>query len=228
METSSFGGASPLLHATELTVAVTSLYPAAKRVEDRAIALTLLVVLAPILLLSFAMVAVGALLRPADRGALLYREPRISRGRPFDLIKMRVLKKDVIATGKGHVRPLEDDRANLTWAGRRLKGWYLDELPQLWNVLRGDMSLVGPRPWPPAMVAEQVERGRDYRLRVQAGWTGPAQVTKGAPEPVVYEELDLEYVEALRTLPGWRLVLYDLALLAESVRTVARGEGLRF
>jgi lipopolysaccharide/colanic/teichoic acid biosynthesis glycosyltransferase len=207
---------------------VKSLYPAAKQVEDRTIALALLVVLAPILLFSFAIVVIGALLNPADRGPLLYRERRISRGRPFDLLKLRALKKHVLAARSGHVRPLEDDPANLTWAGRRLKRLYLDELPQLWNVLRGDMSLVGPRPWPPAMVAEQFERGLDYRLRVRAGWTGPAQVTKGTPEPVVYETLDLEYVEALRTLPGWRLVIYDLALLAESVRTVARGEGLRF
>lgn len=115
------------------------------------------------------------------------------------------------------MRPLEDDPANLTWAGRRLKRWYLDELPQVWKVLRGDMSLVGPRPWPPAMVAQQVESGEDYRLHVQAGWTGPAQVTKGVTDPVSYAALDLEYVEALRTLPGWRIVDHDLALLAESV-----------
>ena len=72
------------------------------------------------------------------------------------------------------------DEANLTWAGRRLlKPWYLDELPQLWNVLRGDMSLVGPRPWPPSMVANQVAKGFTYRNEFVAGWTGPAQVAEG-------------------------------------------------
>ncbi len=81
----------------------------------------------------------------------------------------------------------EADEANLTWAGRRLlKPWYLDELPQLWNVLRGDMSLVGPRPWPPSMVANQVAKGLTYRNEFVAGWTGPAQVQKGVTESAGY------------------------------------------
>ena len=81
---------------------------------------------------------------------------------------------------EAHARLHEADEANLTWAGRRvLKPWYLDELPQLWNVLRGDMSLVGPRPWPPSMVADQVAKGYTYRNEFVAGWTGPAQVQKG-------------------------------------------------
>ena len=82
---------------------------------------------------------------PRDRGRLLYREQRVSRGRPFDLLKLRTLRESVLAQAAGHVRPFESDVANLTWAGRRvLKPLYLDELPQLVNVLRGEMSLVGP------------------------------------------------------------------------------------
>ena len=77
----------------------------------------------------------------------------------------------------------EGEEANLTWAGRRLlKPRYLDELPQIWNVFRGDMSLVGPRPWPPPMVANQVAKGITYRNEIVAGWTGPAQVEKGVTE----------------------------------------------
>src|SRR5262249_14336022 len=102
------------------------------------------------------------------------------RGRRFELIKFRTLRADVLDHANGHARPHESDASNLTWAGRRvLKPWYLDEIPQLFNVLRGDISLVGPRPWPPEMVERQVAEGRDYRLRVMAGLTGPAQVTKG-------------------------------------------------
>ena len=110
-----------------------------------------------------------------DRGPWLYRERRISRGREFDLLKFRTLRRDVLASMSedSHARMLEADESNLTWAGRRLlKPWYLDELPQLWNVLRGDMSLVGPRPWPPAMVETQVARGLTYRNELVAGWTG--------------------------------------------------------
>jgi lipopolysaccharide/colanic/teichoic acid biosynthesis glycosyltransferase len=165
-----------------------------------------------------------------DRGAFLYREPRISRGRPFGLLKFRTLRRAALEQMRlegGHARLYEADSNNLTWAGRRLlKPWYLDELPQLVNVLRGDLSLVGPRPWPPDMVRRQVAEGRDYRNRVPAGLTGPAQVTKGAGIP--YEDLDSAYVEASGTLSGWALVRYDLQILCQTVFVVVRGEGLNY
>ncbi len=162
---------------------------------------------------------------PRDRGRFLYREQRVSRGRTFDLLKLRTLREDVLLEADEHVRPFEADAANLTWAGRRiLKPMYLDELPQLWNVLRGEMSLVGPRPWPEELVDRQLARGIDYRLRVAAGWTGPAQVAKGRARD--YEGLDLAYVELLETRSGWDVVRHDLAVLRETVRTMLRGEGL--
>jgi lipopolysaccharide/colanic/teichoic acid biosynthesis glycosyltransferase len=164
----------------------------------------------------------------ADRGPLLYRERRVSRGRSFELLKFRTLRRDVLATAGGHAGPLEHDSANLTWAGRRLlKPWYLDEFPQLFNVLRGDISLVGPRPWPPSLVEHQVANGLDYRNRIMAGLTGPAQVTKGVSGSR-YAEHDLRYVEACRALRGWSLVRYDLGILQQTVAVIARGEGLNY
>jgi lipopolysaccharide/colanic/teichoic acid biosynthesis glycosyltransferase len=165
-----------------------------------------------------------------DRGGFFYREPRISRGRPFDLLKFRTLRREVLeqmrATG-GHARLYEADPGNLTWAGRRLlKPWYLDELPQLVNVLRGEISLVGPRPWPPEMVRRQVAEGRDYRNRILAGLTGPAQVTKG--EGASYEDLDTRYLERCTTLSSWALMRYDLEILWRTVMVIARGEGLNY
>jgi lipopolysaccharide/colanic/teichoic acid biosynthesis glycosyltransferase len=165
-----------------------------------------------------------------DRGGFFYREPRISRGRLFGLLKVRTLRQDVLdemrAAG-GHARLYEADPANLTWAGRRLlKPWYLDELPQLLNVLRGDISLVGPRPWPPEMVRRQVAEGLDYRNRILAGLTGPAQVTKGAGIP--YADLDSRYLECQNTLSSWGLVRYDLRILWRTAGVIARGEGLNY
>ena len=163
----------------------------------------------------------------ATGGRFFYREPRVSAGRTFGLLKFRTLRGDVLAVAAGHVRPYEADVANLTWAGRRvLKPMYLDELPQLVNILRGDMSLVGPRPWPDELVERQVARGVDYRLHVPAGWTGPAQVSKG--QDVRFEQLDLDYVALLESGSSWAVVRRDLGILKSTVRTMLRGEGLAY
>ena len=210
----------------------TVLYPPAKRALDTGVSVALLVLLAPFFAAALGAIAIGTLRRPRDRGPFLYRERRISQGREFELLKFRTLRRDVLeahAGEEGHARLLEDDAANLTWAGRRvLKPWYLDELPQLLNVLRGDMSLVGPRPWPSSMVARQVEAGLDYRLHVPAGWTGPAQVQKGITEPAGYAGLDVAYVEACRRSSGIGVVLRDLRILWRTIAVLARGEGLQY
>jgi len=207
-------------------------YPHLKQLTDRAMAAGLLVLLSPVIAVALGAMAADSLASPRDRGAFLYREKRISRGREFDLLKFRTLRREALGLQSGneaHARLLEADAENLTWSGRRfLKPWYLDELPQLVNVLKGDMSLVGPRPWPPSMVERQIGEGYSYRAEVTAGWTGPAQVQKGVVESAAYAELDLGYVDACRTWSGPRLVRYDLGILWQTVKLIARGEGLRF
>ena len=207
-------------------------YPYAKRLADKGISGALLVLLAPVFAAAYVAIALGGLASRRDRGPWLSRQRRVSRGREFDLLKFRTLRREVLEPASGLVpeaRLLERDAANLTWAGRRLlKPWYLDELPQLFNVLRGDMSLVGPRPWPPSMVREQVAAGYDYRERMMAGWTGPVQLQKGITDEEGYTALDLEYVEACRRLTGGRLVRLDLAILVRTVRALSRGGGLTY
>jgi lipopolysaccharide/colanic/teichoic acid biosynthesis glycosyltransferase len=188
---------------------------------------SLLVALAPVWAVVLGAVGLDMLRCPRDRGRVFYRERRISRGRPFDLFKLRTLRESVLVEARGHVRPFEADVGNLTWAGRRvLKPLYLDELPQLVNVLRGEMSLVGPRPWPPELVERQLARGVDYRLRVTAGWTGPAQVSKGLD--LEFENLDRAYVELLESRPAREIVRHDLGILRRTVGTMLRGEGLAY
>jgi lipopolysaccharide/colanic/teichoic acid biosynthesis glycosyltransferase len=198
-----------------------------KRALDLTVAGGLLLLLVPLLLVVLAAFALDVLVAPRDRGPLLYRERRVSRGRPFDLLKFRTLRADVLDHAAGHARLLEADAANLTWVGRKvLKPWYLDEVPQLLNVLRGDISLVGPRPWPPELVERQVAEGLSYRNEIPAGLTGPAQVTKGSGRR--FADLDLVYVERLRTLSSAGLVRYDLEILIRTLRVIARGEGLSY
>jgi len=185
------------------------------------------VLLSPVVLAVLAAMGIDMLLSPRDRGSVLYREPRISRGRTFDLLKFRTLRMQVLRRTEGHARPHEADPGNLTWVGRRLlKPWYLDEIPQLLNVLRGEISLVGPRPWPRHMVERQVADGLNYRNEIVAGLTGPAQVTKGSG--LRFADLDLQYVERCRTLGSWALLRYELGILWRTVGVIARGEGLSY
>jgi lipopolysaccharide/colanic/teichoic acid biosynthesis glycosyltransferase len=201
--------------------------PPAKRLLDLAVAAVLLLLFSPIVLAILGAFAVDVALVPRDRGPLLYREPRVSRGRTFGLLKFRTLRADVLAHAAGHARLLEADPANLTRLGRRvLKPWYLDELPQLWNVLRGDISLVGPRPWPPELVERQRADGLTYRDDVPAGLTGLAQLTKGSDQP--YADFDLAYIERCRTLGSWARVRYDMEILMRTVGVLARGQGLSY
>ena len=198
-----------------------------KRAFDVAVSSALLILLSPLEVVALAAMTLDMALEPRDRGGFLYREPRVSRGETFDLLKLRTLRSEVLADAAGHVRLLELDPANLTWAGRLiLKPWYLDELPQLLNVLRGDISLVGPRPWPPALVERQVAEGYDYRNRVLGGLTGPAQVSKGSGR--AYLDLDLEYVHEVSKLSGRQVIRRDLGILRRTVGVLARGEGLDY
>jgi lipopolysaccharide/colanic/teichoic acid biosynthesis glycosyltransferase len=191
--------------------------PLAKRLLDVAVAAVLLLVFSPL----FALVLVAYGFRP------FYRETRVSAGRTFGLLKFRTLRAEVLARAGGHARPLEADPANLTWLGRHvLKPWYLDEVPQLWNVLRGDFSLVGPRPWPPALVERQRAEGLTYRDDVPAGLTGLAQLSKGSEHE--YADLDLQYIARASELGGWGRLRYDLGILVRTVGVIGRGQGLSY
>jgi lipopolysaccharide/colanic/teichoic acid biosynthesis glycosyltransferase len=207
-------------------------YPLTKRVFDRVVAALLLFALSPLLVVAFLLIGLDMLFVPRDRGPWFYRERRISRGREFDVLKFRVLRTSALADLAGrpgsYARLYEQDTANLTRAGSIIKRIYADELPQLLSVLRGRLSLVGPRPWPVPMVEKQVADGHDYRLRITAGWTGPAQVRKDTGKKGESTRLDLEYVELCRTLGGLKLLRYDLGILRQSIATMLRGRGLQF
>ena len=207
-------------------------YPLLKCTTDKVVSLISLALLFPVFALIILVIAVSMALRPADRGGIFYLEPRISRGRVFNLLKFRVLREDVIlrmGPDDKHARLYEADTSNLTWAGRcLLKRWYLDELPQLFNILTGDMSLVGPRPWPLPLVNSQLESGITYRNLIYAGWIGPSQLQKGNPTPEDSVKLDLEYLNRCRTWSAWRLWRYDMKMLFQTMRLIMRGEGLAY
>ena len=129
-----------------------------------------------------------------DGGPVLYRQTRVGKdGRDFELLKLRTMVVGAETQGAGYAVTQGDTR--ITRAGRLLRRLSLDELPQLWNVVRGDMSLIGPRPTLRYQVDAYDERQR-HRLDVKPGITGWAQIHGRTKLPWAERiELDLWYVE---------------------------------
>jgi lipopolysaccharide/colanic/teichoic acid biosynthesis glycosyltransferase len=129
-----------------------------------------------------------------DGGPILFRQTRLGRGaRPFEILKLRTMTVDADEHRSDGIVEAGDPR--ITRVGKLLRRTAVDELPQLWHVLRGDMSLVGPRPVPPPHLERYSERQR-RRLEVRPGLTGWAQVHGRASLPWPERlELDVWYVE---------------------------------
>jgi lipopolysaccharide/colanic/teichoic acid biosynthesis glycosyltransferase len=183
-----------------------------RRLVDVVVAAAALTVSAPILLA--AMVAI----RIESPGSPIYRQRRIGlRGRPFEVIKLRTMVRGAERIGAGLAVDAEDPR--ITRVGAFLRRTAIDELPQLVNVLRGDMSLIGPRPTLPQQVEAYDERQRG-RLAIKPGLTGWAQVNGRASLPWSQRiELDLWYIEH-------RSPALDARILARTVRVLLGGEGV--
>ncbi len=176
-----------------------------KAAADAAAALVLLALAAPLLLLLMAAV------RLTSPGPALYAQARLGRGgRPFRILKLRSMAHDCERLSGPRWAARRDPR--VTPLGRLLRASHLDELPQLWNVLRGEMALVGPRPERPEFVT-QLERaipGYRDRLEVRPGITGLAQVQLPADEDLegVRRKVacDLRYIERMGPWLDLRIV----------------------
>ena len=160
---------------------------ATKRVLDVVVAATALVAL------SWLFVALWLAIRLTSGRPVIFSQERAGRDmRPFVFHKFRTMRTDVDPYG---ISPTAGSDARLTPLGRRLRETSLDELPQLWNVLKGDMSLVGPRPLYMSQAREFTARQR-RRLEVKPGLTGLAQVAGRGELPHEEKlELDVQYVE---------------------------------
>lgn len=192
-----------------------------KAVFDRTLAFVALVLLFPFLVL------IGAVIRLSSPGAALFKQERVGLdGKQFRMWKFRTMVVDAeirrddlthLNEHDGLLFKIRDD-PRITKFGRLLRRWSIDELPQLWNILRGHMSVVGPRPPLPSEV-EQYDMRVRRRLRVKPGLTGLWQVS-GRSE-LSWEEgvrLDLDYIER------WSLTT-DLVIIAKTAKAVALRHG---
>jgi lipopolysaccharide/colanic/teichoic acid biosynthesis glycosyltransferase len=163
-------------------------------------------------------VAAMVAIRLESRGDPIYRQRRVGRdGEPFEMLKLRTMVSGAEFKGAGMAVNYGDPR--ITRVGKVLRRFSIDELPNLVNVLRGEMSIVGPRPTIQVQVDQYSERQR-RRLEVKPGLTGWAQVNGRASLPWHERiELDLWYVEH-------RSFLLDMRIIAMTVRMLVRGDGL--
>jgi lipopolysaccharide/colanic/teichoic acid biosynthesis glycosyltransferase len=162
--------------------------------------------------------ALAIAIRLESRGHPIYTQTRVGLdGQLFEIYKLRTMIHGAEFTGAGLA--IAEGDARITRLGNLLRRYSLDELPNLWNVARGEMSIVGPRPTLPVQVEQYTERQRG-RLAVKPGITGWAQINGRASLPWSERiELDLWYVEH-------RSLWLDLRILARTARMVLGGEGI--
>ena len=179
---------------------------------DLALAGVLLVVTAPLLALA------ALAIKLESRGPVFYSQRRVGKdGHPFELMKLRTMVPGAESMGAG-IYVLEGD-PRITRVGRLLRRFSLDELPNLVNVMRGDLAIVGPRPTVQEQVDRYTERQR-RRLEVKPGITGWAQINgRTSLSWPARIELDVWYVEH-------RSLRLDLRILARTARMLASGHGL--
>jgi sugar transferase (PEP-CTERM system associated) len=189
-----------------------------RRVTEFTFSLMGLIFLSPLIL------AISSLIKTDSRGPVFYKQERVGeRGKIFELLKFRSMVEN--AEANGPVWAEQGDR-RITRIGRWMRKWRLDEIPQMFNVLKGDMSFVGPRPERPFFV-EKLRKEipfYDQRFSVKPGVTGWAQIRYryGASKEDALEKLkyDLYYIKNLS-------FLFDLLIVFETIKVVLSGKGAR-
>jgi lipopolysaccharide/colanic/teichoic acid biosynthesis glycosyltransferase len=173
-----------------------------KRIFDLLISLAATILLLPVFAVVFAAI------RLRSRGPVIFKQERAGKdGKPFTFYKFRTMRIDTNPFGAS---PKSGDDPRLTKTGRFLREYSLDELPQLFNVLKGDMSIVGPRPLYVSQMAEWDDRQKK-RLLVKPGITGLAQITgRGGLTREEKLELDVKYVESAGILTDIKIIIVTL------------------
>lgn len=180
-----------------------------KRMFDVVASLLAMIVLSPIFLLTMLLVKLY------DRGPIFYAQTRLTKdGKEFQILKFRSMRVDAEKDGVARMATTKDDR--ITPIGKVIRACRIDELPQLLNILRGDMTIVGPRPERPAIAALYEEQMPTFRLRlqVQAGLTGYAQIYgRYNTEPYDKLQMDLMYINNMSVREDLRLMFATVKIL---------------
>ncbi|MFH1725273.1 MAG: sugar transferase [Elusimicrobiota bacterium] len=200
-----------------------------KHAVDRLLAAAVLIAGLPLFALLIAAIVAEDLLSGEGLMTPFFREPRLSGGRKFIILKFRILRPSAVrkvargeAGAGGYIKALEHDPESVSRIGALLRDYYFDELPQVVNILKGEMSFVGPRPIP---LKNDPLRLKLYgKTAMRCGLTGIHQLGKGSARS--QDEMDEEYRERWETLSPLRLLAYDAGIMFRTIFKVSKGEGI--
>jgi len=204
--------------------------PFPKLVFDKLLAGAILICCLPVILLLLVFNFIEGLFIKENKGPLFFYYNAVSRGKVFKKYKVRLIKekyidKELQAKGDWHAFKNEwipESRTNL---GKFVKKFYLDEIPQFFNVLKGDMSIVGPRPLAVHHYERDLAQGNIPRTLIRGGLLGYGHIRKGTPEfgKPIYE---YEYVNRYLHWSSLRLLFLDVSIILRGVLVMLKGKGL--
>lgn len=220
---------------------------ALKRFFDFFASAVVLILFSPIFLLIALLLMLEGICNPLFRGPVFYKEDRVSRGKHFMIYKFRTVKSDILDHIKKHNISITEftskrnKHAYLTPIGTFLAKIYFDELPQLFNVLKGDMSLVGPRPHVPAHYESDIKCGMASAKYIKAGLMGLVQASKGNPamrqalarmatkhatndKTMVF--IDRLYFQKYLKAGALEMLFYDMGIIFQCFRVVLQAKGI--
>jgi len=199
-----------------------------KLLFDKIFSAMAIILISPAFLLILLAYLVDGILHPKHRGAILSSYISLSHGRKFVKYKFRIheasaidkearRKRDIVAY------PREDNVSTLTCVGRVLKKHYVNELPQIFNILKGDISFVGVRPLAQEDYLQEEKNGHVRRKLLKAGVFSQTHVRKGTPDRY-RDELDYDYISKYITLSAVALLWLDIKIITRGIWMVLRGE----
>ncbi|NQT90557.1 MAG: sugar transferase [Candidatus Omnitrophica bacterium] len=216
-----------------------------KRTFDIIISMIGIIVLSPLLLLLALLIKLEGIIRPSTNGPVIHSEIRISKGRPFGILKFRTVRGHLLEIVRRNPQGqsqsyIQHKPGALTYMGKFLTKYYLDELPQVFNILKGEMTFVGPRPQEALRYKHELKEGQ-YCLRdLRSGLCGLAQASKrnsklrqalievhrtGHAHPKLMT-LDTIYFSKYKKYSDLQLLFYDIKVMAMTLRVNFRGEGV--
>jgi len=201
-----------------------------KQVFDKIASLIILCLIAPLLLLLKIFYMFEGILIPENAGPMFFSYNAVSAGTVFKKYKIRLIKMKYIdyegaKRGDWHAYSAEWTPASRTYVGRFVKKFYLDEIPQFYCILKGDMSIVGPRPLAVHHYERDLRQGNVTRKLIKGGLIGLGHVLKGTPEmgQPIYE---YEYIDQYLKLFSLKLLWLDFQIIWRGLKVILQGKGL--